>query len=209
MRIDAEDLRRHYRSISDEELLALDPEELTETAQSLCNEELARRGLTPGRAADSEDVALPDEVAEGEGDLEADTGPPPDWIGEAACAYSFTVYPKTPYADVAGQIRAVLGKAGIPCYLTLNEWEPPTSGAAPQTDCCVMVPGALDVHATSVLDRDMLNAEREEQWRKHFETLSDDELLALDPEVFCAGLLDRVARLKRAYRDEVERRELD
>ena len=36
--------------------------------------------------------------------------------------------------------------------------------------------------------------------------LSDDELREVRPDVVCAGLLDRVDRLTRAYNDEVARR---
>ena len=71
-----------------------------------------------------------------------------------------------------------------------------------------MVPGGLALHATSVLDRDMFNEEKEEAWRNHFEELSDSELQALDPDLFCAGYLDLVARLRRAYDNEIARREL-
>jgi hypothetical protein len=45
--------------------------------------------------------------------------------------------------------------------------------------------------------------------RTHFETLSDEDLSALDPTVFCAGLEDRVARLREAYAEEIARRGLD
>jgi hypothetical protein len=36
--------------------------------------------------------------------------------------------------------------------------------------------------------------------------LTDRELGELNPSVICAGLVDRMARLKRAYNDEVARR---
>jgi hypothetical protein len=62
------------------------------------------------------------------------------------------------------------------------------------------------MHATSVLDRDLFNAQQEESWRAHLEVLSDAELSRLNPKVFCAGLLDRAARMKKAYEDEVARR---
>jgi hypothetical protein len=71
-----------------------------------------------------------------------------------------------------------------------------------------MVPGALALNATSILDREIFNEEREAAWRNHFEELSDAELSALDPEIFCAGLLDLVARLRGAYDDETARRQL-
>ena len=70
----------------------------------------------------------------------------------------------------------------------------------------VMVPGALILKATSVLDVQMLNEEMEETWRSHFEGLSDAELGALQPDDICAGLLDRAARLRAAYEAAVARR---
>jgi hypothetical protein len=70
----------------------------------------------------------------------------------------------------------------------------------------VMVPGALSLKASSVLDRDMFNEELEETWRTHFDHLSDEELRALRPDELCAGLLDRATRLKRAYEEAVAQR---
>jgi hypothetical protein len=45
-------------------------------------------------------------------------------------------------------------------------------------------------------------------WRAHFELLSDEELRVLKFDAICAGLRDRLARLKRAYDDEVARRKV-
>jgi hypothetical protein len=70
----------------------------------------------------------------------------------------------------------------------------------------VMVPGVLNLKATSVLDRDLYNPRLEVEWRALFEDASDRELAALRPDVICAGLLDRAARLKRIYEEEVARR---
>jgi hypothetical protein len=64
------------------------------------------------------------------------------------------------------------------------------------------------LHASAVLDRDLFNATHEEEWQRHFEEISDDDLLALRPEIFTAGLLDRVARMKRVYAAEVAKRGL-
>jgi len=205
LRIDPEDLRRHYQSISDGEFLALEREELTEIAQRLYDEELARRQLTHGQ--DPESLAVPDEVEDAEGDLDIDTGPPPDWLDDAACACAFAVVSGTPYASETAQARAVLRRAGIPCHVTLNEVEP-SGNAAPRSEYCVMVPGAFNLYATSVLDRDIFNARQEEDWRAHLEALSDEELCAQKPEILCAGILDRAARLQRAYQDEISRRGL-
>ena len=67
----------------------------------------------------------------------------------------------------------------------------------------------LALDATSVLDREMFHEEKEDAWRNHFEELSDRKLQALNPEVFCGGYLDLVARRRRAYEDEVARRNLE
>jgi hypothetical protein len=42
----------------------------------------------------------------------------------------------------------------------------------------------------------------------HLKEISDDDLLALDPAVFTAGLLDRAARMKRVHASEMARRGL-
>ena len=46
----------------------------------------------------------------------------------------------------------------------------------------------------------------EADWRTHFASMTDRELGALNSDVICAGLVDRIARLKRAYNDEISRR---
>ena len=70
----------------------------------------------------------------------------------------------------------------------------------------VMVPGALSLKASSVLDRDLFDQEMEETWSCHFDRLSNEELRALEPHDICAGLLDSAARLKRAYEAALARR---
>jgi hypothetical protein len=64
------------------------------------------------------------------------------------------------------------------------------------------------MHATSIADRDLLNDEYEAEWRTHLESLSDKELMTLDPDIFCAGMLDRVARITKSYKNEMERRNI-
>jgi hypothetical protein len=212
LRIDPEELRRHYASLSDEALGALDRDELVSMAQKLYDEEVARRELTaePDESAAPADPPGGVEEAEGEldGELDIDDGPTPDWLEDAACACSFGVHYGTPYAENAANARAALRAAGIPCYITMQREDPPSANPPPRQFYNVMVPGALSLQATSVLDRDIFNAEHEADWRTHLEALSDEELRAQNPEIFCAGLLDRAARLKRAYRDEIARRGL-
>ena len=200
MRIDPEDLRRHYASLSDDELLALDREELTDTAKKLYDDELAQRDLQPAR----EDFA--EEIAENLAD-NADSESPPDWADDAACVCAFPAS-ADPYSTEVDQSKAVLRNAGIPCWVTLNRADP--SGVGPsRSEYCVMVPSAFNLHATSVLDRDIFNARQEEEWRTHFQALSDDDLQAQKIDVLCAGLMDRVARLRKAYQDEISQRGLN
>jgi hypothetical protein len=224
LRIDPEDVRRHYMSISDEELMALDREELTDLARGLYDQELSRRGLRPGRkparlAEPDDDVEPLETLGEAEdaeseldedsgGELEIDAGPPPDWIDNAACACAFPAVAGTDYGTYAEAARVALKSAGIPCHITLTRTEQPPVDATTRSEYWVMVPSAFNLHATSVLDRDIFNARQEEEWRTHLEALSDEELRAQKPEILCAGLLDRVARLKRAYQEEVARRGL-
>ncbi len=221
MKIDANDLRRHYESMSDEELLAMDPAELTEIARQVYDEEFARRGLG-GDAEESDDEAgvaahvgtedEEDEDAEadediGDGDLDIDEGPPPEWADDAAVACSFSAHRGDNNSKQATRARTVLRAAGIPCCVTLL----PGEGGDDDNKTyfySVMVPGALTFHATAILDRDLFNELQEKDWRTHLEWLSDTELHALKPEIFCAGLLDKVSRLKRVYADELARRDL-
>jgi len=217
MRIDLAELRRHYASLSDGELNALDRSELTEEAVPLFDEELARRKLTEGQAGENlcepDDGATaldqPGEIREG-GEFDIfldDAGPPPDWLEDAAYACGFVNAAGTFGVARAAKARAVLRAAGIPCYITLTQEDPPKADLPPPF-VNVMVPGALGLQATSILDRDIFNEEEEAAWRTHLKALSDSDLSALKPEIFCAGLLDRVARLTRAYEDEIARRQL-
>jgi hypothetical protein len=212
MKIDARDLRRHYESLPDEELLALHREELTEMAQPVYDEEIARRGLKKGRTTEildeSEEEDAAPFAASGEtgGELDLEDGPDPDWLEDAACACSFGTQPGNANGPKAFHARQALRAAGIPSHIILSQDGPGDEGAPAQSLLMVMVPGALALHASSILDRDVFNEEHEDGWRTHLEALSDNELRALDPKIFCAGLLDRVARMKRAYEQEIARR---
>ena len=197
MQISDEDLRRHYASLSDEELLAMEPGDLTDAARRWYSVEVDKRGLNaagqPGRATRG---AAPMSTAT------RDFGEPePDWVDSAACACSWVASPGTNHAPDAEHAREVLQAAGIPCHLSVRR---PDSDQHESYE--VLVPGALTLVATSVLDKEIFNPELEADWRAHFEGLSDEELEALDPDAICAGLLDRVDRLTRVYEEEVARR---
>jgi len=200
MRIDLESLRRHYGSLSDDELLAVERNELTDSAQKCFDEEVERRGLDEAQ----ESEAAPDEDA-----YEVATptaGVDPDWLQDAACACSFVSQPGGSAASDVENAREVLQDAGIPCQVFTVEVAASTGDRAAQYEYRVMVPGALNLKATSILDKELFNPQLEADWRTHFASMTDRELGAVNPDVICAGLVDRIARLRRAYNDEVSRR---
>ena len=83
-----------------------------------------------------------------------------------------------------------------------------SSAPEPTHDWRVLVPGKLNLTATSVLEEEIFNPEIEAQWRAHLQELSDDELRAVTPRQAYGGLFDRLERVTRAYEDEMARRGL-
>jgi hypothetical protein len=176
-------------------LLEIDPASLTDAARACYESEFAKRDLSP------DDVPLP----AGPG-LEADFDVEPDWIEYAACPCSFTAVPGSNHAHDAEHAREVLRAAGIPCHLSVASPDPRPEPVHHFDEYRALVPASLNLKAISVLDKEIFNADLEADWRAHFTELSDEELRALNPEIICAGLLDRVERLRRAYTDEIARR---
>jgi hypothetical protein len=200
VQVDIERLRQHYRSLSDDELSALKREELTEAAGKCLEEECERRGLDAMQEPDRP----PDDEGYDRTSFEAPVDA--DWLQDAACACSFASQPGGSAATDAENARRALQDAGIPCQVSAVEVAPASGDQPAQHEYRVMVPGALNLEAASILDQEVFNPQLEADWRTHFESLSDRELAALHPDVICAGLFDRIARLKRAYNDEVSRR---
>lgn len=64
MEISAEDLKRQYRSMSEGELLAIDPDELTEVARKAHAAEMERRGLDAAEADSHTEAELEEETGE-------------------------------------------------------------------------------------------------------------------------------------------------
>jgi hypothetical protein len=215
MQIDRQELSAHYASLSDEELLEFDRAELTEVAQRFYDSELAKRHLTPedtetpvephGRAAPVDAAEGADEDEDSAAVINFDAGPEPDWLEDATCARSYAVLPGGSAAD-AGDAHDALVAAGIPCHISVKTFDP--NDPKPKYYYCVMVPGARNLEAASALAMAIDNPKEEEMWRAHFEVLSDEELRVLKFDAICAGLRDRLARLKRAYDDEVARRKV-
>jgi hypothetical protein len=198
MQIDLQELQQRYRDMSEDQLLAIDRDDLTEEAQRAYDYEIKRRKLDNKsfiyeKACTRKDVFF------------ADEGEDPSHPENSACACSFTEHPGSDAARTAAKAMEALQAAGIPCWMTETEEDADEHAAARKT-LNVMVPGALIMHATSIVDRDVFNDEYEDEWRAHLQSLSDKELLILNPELFCAGMLDRVARIKKTYAAEMDRR---
>jgi hypothetical protein len=216
MKLNIEDLRQHYTSLSDEALRAIDRNELVEIARQCYDQELAQREPLkkkpdlPKPAVRATPLSEPEheedmqEVTEDE--LEEEGGEdPPEWLEEAACVCTFAMFTGSGASVDAENARDVLTEAGIPCHVTLRRIDPSQS-PPPRSEYRVMVPGGLNLDAASVLDKEIFNAEIESEWRAHFAVLSDEDLLGVNQEVLFAGLLDRVERVRRAYHEEVARR---
>jgi len=223
MQIDPKYLRQQYSSLSDEALLAIDRSELVEIAQQCYDAELSERGLkqrrrakptdearaVPEQADDraDEEAAYDDAELDAEDDVEYEPGDEPDWLDEAAEVYSRGVLAGTVPGEDVLDARNALDAAGIPCHveLTVEPEGPPTPAAHRWR---VLVPGQLNMQATSILERDIFNQDFEANWKAHLQTLSDTELDAMQPETAFCGLFDRVERVTRAYEEEIARRKL-
>ena len=201
MSIDPEDLREHYASLTDEALLLVERDDLTPTAQRVFDSELRRRGLELADTEEQDDVD-----AEGTFFRSADESPEDDgWMENA--------FPVTTFSDRASgtvdaaEARDALLAAGIPCQITEHEIDPSDEPVPlPYREYRVMVPGSFSLQATSVLDTSIYNGRLEEEWKTQLESLSDEEFHSLNVDALCAGLLDRVERLRKVYKREVSRR---
>jgi hypothetical protein len=192
-------LRRHYASLSDEALLDVDETDLVEDAQRIYDEELAQRGLTRRETRGGDDPGSAASPIDRAGDRK------PDWLGAAAVAARFSAGPGQNSTDDALEARRALEAAGIPCYLS-TLWVDPPPVAEPREELRLMVPGNLNFEAESVLDIEIFNREAEAMWKTHFQTLSDEELRAVDLELVFAGRKDWIERVTNAYSEELKQR---
>jgi hypothetical protein len=188
MPIDPKYLREQYAFLSNEALMAIDRADLVETAQRCYDEEVARRRLASPTHDDDK----------------------PAWLDDASEVFSRVDVRGTVIAPDIAAARDALEAEGIPCHLDLAELpqdeEPHTP--PPTHVWRVLVPGNFNFRAASVLDRDIFNADFEEDWRVQIEMLSDAELLEMKPEVVFCGLFDRIERVTRSYDAEIARRKL-
>lgn len=207
MRIDRSELGRHYASLADEELLSIKRDDLTETALVIYDEEIAHRRLGQLLAAE-EEIEENVQNLKGTNELLDTEHPEPEWLEDAVSACSFAISPGDSSVERASLAKAVLQTAGIPSHLTRIQEAAEGDGASAREIVNVMVPTRLVLHANSVLDRDLFNEEHETSWRSQLRDLSDSDLLTLDPKIFCAGVLDLAARMKKVYAEEMAKRKL-
>ena len=195
MRLDLEDFRQHYASLSDEALLALDRAELVEDAQKCYDEEIARRQL---HIQSNPNIAerLPGQPLEHKkASSNIDTGMKPDWLESAACACTFTARPGYDDQNQLEDARNVLEAAGIQGYVIVHEPERESVNPPRLPEYELAVPGGFAMLAQSELDKEIFNPPLEQEWRTHFELLSDEQLQELSLEA-----------LTRVYNEEVTRR---
>jgi hypothetical protein len=199
--INPEDLRKHYASLSDDALLLLERADLTPAAQKIFDLEIRRRRLDIKSAEEETDSPSfsffrnsVDKDDEDDSSLEN--------------AFTVTTFSGTASGPAeAADARAALLAFGIPCEITEHEIDPSEDPVPlPYKEYRVMVPDALSLQATSVLDTAIFNGRLEADWKTQLESLSDEELTALNVDALCAGMLDRVERLRKAYKSEVARR---
>jgi hypothetical protein len=198
-------LRDHYASLSDHALRAINRAELVEAAQRCYDDELRRR-------AESSAIPEPHDIADESDEFDDETsgdGNKPAWLQDSAEVFSRADRPGAPPTADLADARDALEAEGIPCYLDLSEIPEDTSVAPPPTHLWrLLVPGNLNLRAASVLDRDIFNQEYEDEWKTLLETLSEEELRGMEPQVAFCGLFDRIERVTRAYDEELARRKL-
>jgi hypothetical protein len=204
MVITPEQLRKHYASLSDDELLAMNRDDLTDVAVEVYDLEMKRRALTPVEEEEpiEEDHSLRLSSAESNGETEEyDSG------GDKFVAGSFIDSRGNSSAADAEDARRALQAANIPCELEVQDIPAHTTYTESQVAYHIVVPAEFTLQATSVLDKEVFNPKIAEEWETHLSGLTDNQLHALNVDSICAGLLDRAERLRKAYTDEIRRRQ--
>ena len=203
MKIDTDYLRQHYAELSDEALREIDRDDLVEAARSCYDEEVARRRPWAKPDADPEAPETLEVNEEDDGDLADHDGTAPAWLKGAACVCSYVGgYAADDFAEARDAVEA----EGIPCYVAVTKLPAEEAHPGREYEYRVLVPGGRNLEAISAVDVRVFNPRLEEDWKMHLQSLSDADLREIRPEIICAGFLDRAERLKRAYEDEVARR---
>jgi hypothetical protein len=207
MQINRRELGEHYASLNDEELLGLKRDELTETAQGIYDKEIARRELDRKLSSKTEIEKIEASFREPD-QLSEDESVDPDWHQDGVLVCAFVDMPGSNAAERISNAQTALQAAGIPSHLRLRR-ELNASGEPDPFDTLeILAPVRYAMHSASILNRDLFNDEFETNWRDHLNILSNEDLLTLDPDIFCAGLLDQLARMKKVYAEEMKKRNL-
>jgi hypothetical protein len=207
MEIDRRELGRHFASLNDEELLSLKRDDLTATAQGIYDLEITRRGLIPPLVSKTE-VEEIEASFSGRDRISEEGSADPDWHHDGVVACAFADRQGQDAAGRASKAQTTLNAAGIPSHLRVTRELDARDEPNNFDTLEILVPVGLMLHAASILDRDCFNDYVESDWRDQLEILSDEDLLALDPAIFCAGILDRATRMKKVYAEEMAKRKL-
>jgi hypothetical protein len=213
MQIDRRELGKQIASLSDDELLNTKREDLTEVAQRIYDLEIANRGLggasATNRRIETTEASFsagddPSEASFSADDYQNDgETSDPDWHQSGVLVCSMTDQPGEDAADRISKAQMALQAAEIPSHLSVKRYPQDRYNSME-----ILVPVRFAMHAHGIMDRDVFNDEFETYWRDHLGMLSSEDLLALDPEIFCIGLLDKIARMKRVYAEEMAKRNL-
>ncbi len=190
LQIDPEQVRRNFSSLSDDALLELHREDLTELAVAFYDEEISKRGLIPHEESAGDpiahgDLALEDHRDRGEPRRLFMNSVP--WARQAVTVHTFHSAPE------AEQAREALDASGVPNALAGDE-----SGALRFN---LMVPRASLEAAQRILEAEIFHPVFEDALERHFAVFGDDELLEMDRK-----LLPETSRA--AYDAELEARGL-
>ena len=174
MNTDADDFRRHYDALSDEALLDLNPDDLTDIARECYQAELFNRGLK--RAASPKQ-----EESQAEEPRLVFPQPPTflehvPWEGAAVSVREFDD------TEDAEQARDVLEQTTIPCALVLKQQDA-SLGATRRYGgkwIALMVPRSFLETAQRRLRTEIDEPSAAEDYAKHFVDFSDEELLDVD-----------------------------
>ena len=164
MNLDGDYLRQHYGELSDEALLDINPDDLTDLARQYYQVELGHRRLTRPAAPPKpvyEPEPAPTNLVFPEPEFSIDGLP---WRKTAVSAAEYD------NANDAEQARDVLEQAAIPCALAFKK---------SRRRLALIVPDTLFEKAQQILRTEI---DEPENYVDHFVEFSDDELLDVDTE---------------------------
>ncbi len=191
MKIDLGELQRHYSSLTDRALLALRREDLTDSAQQVYDAEIASRGLRSRvirKDAEPEHHDLIEEDLDDLGETHHLSIEDVPWASDAVPVHVFQ------YAPEAEDARNILEEAGIPCALAGEDTQAFRFN--------LMVPKASLADAERMLNEKLFHPVFEDTLDRHFARFTDEDLLAVDPELLPASA-------KASFLEELQERELE